>query len=75
VWLGGSRQFLTILRSDNVFQTEDWRSPDHALFHPLKEDLLVNVRKIEQISCGDGQFFVADSSGKYSKTCSGECFC
>ncbi|KAL8605873.1 hypothetical protein ACOMHN_040517 [Nucella lapillus] len=69
---GLSRHFLSIPRSDNVFQTEDWRSGDSALFLPLQEDLMVNVRKVEQVSCTEGQYFVADHSEKYSRSLSGE---
>ncbi|XP_076463299.1 uncharacterized protein LOC143295470 [Babylonia areolata] len=67
-----SRQFLSIPRSEHVFQTEDWRSGDSALFLPLTEDLLVNVRKVEQVSCSEGHYFVADAGGKYSRSLPGK---
>ena len=69
---GGGRHFLAIPRTCHVFQTETWRSADSALFLPLTEDLLVNVRRLEQVSCADGHYFVADDSGKYSRTLAGD---
>ena len=68
----GGRHFLTIPRSTSVFQTEVWHSADSALFLPLTEDLLVNVHKVDQISCTDGHYFVADDSGKYARTLAGD---
>ena len=68
---GEGQHFLTIPRSSSVFQTEVWHTADSALFLPLTEDLLVNVRRVDQISCADGHYFVADDSGKYSRTLAG----
>ena len=42
---GEGQHFLTIPRSSSVFQTEVWHTADSALFLPLTEDLLVNVRR------------------------------
>ncbi|KAK7508352.1 hypothetical protein BaRGS_00000591 [Batillaria attramentaria] len=67
-----SRQFMAIHKSGSVFQTEEWRSADTALFQPVTEDLMVNIRKVDQISCTDGNYFVADCSGKYSRTVQGK---
>ncbi|KAK7099903.1 hypothetical protein V1264_022939 [Littorina saxatilis] len=66
------RQFLHIPHSDKVYQTEEWCTADSALFHPVTDDLMVNVRSVEQISCADGHYFVADHSGKYSRTVTGK---
>lgn len=68
------RKFLFISKKDctSVFQTEEWQSSGSVLFLPLNEDILVNTQNIEQFSCGqEGNFFVADQNGQYSKTITG----
>ncbi|XP_025110430.1 uncharacterized protein LOC112573939 isoform X2 [Pomacea canaliculata] len=67
-----SRQFFTIHKGSGVFDTEEWRSADKTLFRPVSEDMMVGVAKVEQITCQDGSFFVADLSGRYSRTAPGK---
>ncbi|KAK6180075.1 hypothetical protein SNE40_012289 [Patella caerulea] len=66
------RHFLPVRNSTHVFHTEEWKTSGTALFKPLEEDLLINVNKLDQISCVEGNYFVADESGNYSETVLGK---
>ncbi|XP_046568953.1 uncharacterized protein LOC124277345 [Haliotis rubra] len=69
--ISGNNHFFPIRRSNCVFHTEEWNSTGTALFKPLFEDLLINSLKHDQISCGEGDFFIADDQGSYSQTVPG----
>lgn len=70
------QKFLHLLKNDmeSIFQTELWDEASHssALFFPLREDIMVNTRNIEQFSVSDGNYFVAGQDGQYAKTVSGK---
>ena len=57
--------FLRIPAHKNVHETEDWKGQQTTMYTPVKNDIMVNVRNIEQFSFSTGSFFVADENGTY----------
>ncbi|ESP05254.1 hypothetical protein LOTGIDRAFT_227914 [Lottia gigantea] len=66
------RNFVPVKNSSYVYHTENWKTSGTALFTQLTEDLLINVNKLDQISCVEGNYFIADSTGNYSETVLGK---
>lgn len=66
-----SRRFLPINASGSVYQSEDFRSKGETLYTPLKDDVIVNTRNIEQFTFTNGSFFIGDESSRFSRTVQG----
>ncbi|XP_064607150.1 uncharacterized protein LOC135471753 [Liolophura sinensis] len=67
-----SKSFLPLPKCDRIFHTEEWKPRGTTLFLPLLEDILVNLKNLEQISFNRGTYFVADNDGNYSRSIEGE---
>ena len=66
-----SRRFLTIRASGLIFESENFRPKGETLYTPLKEDVIVNTRNIEQFTFTNGSFFIGDESSRFSRTVQG----
>lgn len=66
------RRFLPIRKGDAIYCTEEWKSTGTSLFHPVTQDLFVNLVKYEQFSVSEGNFFVADKMGNYTRSVTGK---
>jgi hypothetical protein len=51
--------------------TTNWKPTGTSLFLPLKGDTFVNLQKYEQITVSDGNYFIADDAGNYSRSVTG----
>lgn len=65
------RGFLAIRHSASVFQTEELKPRGCTLYHPLMNDMMINVLSVDQLSFESGQFFLADAKGYYTGAKSG----
>nr|XP_054920214.1 uncharacterized protein LOC126517480 isoform X3 [Dermacentor andersoni] len=59
------RSFLTIRHNASVFHTEDWKPRGCTMYLPLAQDVMINMRCIDQVSFESDQFFLADGKGNY----------
>lgn len=59
------RGFLAIRHGASVFQTEELKPRGCTLYHPLTNDMMINVLNVDQLSFESGQFFLADAKGLY----------
>ncbi|UYV64745.1 hypothetical protein LAZ67_3001842 [Cordylochernes scorpioides] len=59
------RTFLSIQHNSHTYHTEEWKPRGCTMYLPLREDILINTRNIEQISFEVDQFFLADDKGNY----------
>ncbi|XP_035208781.1 uncharacterized protein LOC118183374 isoform X2 [Stegodyphus dumicola] len=60
-----SKTFLSVRHNNYVYHTEDWKPKGCTMYLPLREDIMINVQNIEQISFESDQFFLADEKGNY----------
>ena len=67
-----SRRFLAIKASGLVYESEDFRSKGETLYTPLKEDVIINTRNIEQFTFTNGSFFIGDESSRFNRTVQGK---
>ena len=65
------RNFIPIAASPATFHTEDVKQRNETMYIPLTDDVLVNVRTIEQISYDAGGFFIGDHKGNYVRNSQG----
>lgn len=70
--LMSGRQFVLLPRNSSTFVTTEWKSTGTSLFLPLKSDTFINLQKFEQITVSDGNYFIADDSGNYSRSVTGK---
>ena len=68
------RNFLPVKGSDNVFQSEVVKPKGETMYRPLTEDLLINMRHIEQVSFGMGVYFIGDLRGNYVRSDRGKTY-
>lgn len=66
------RQFVLLPRNSSTYVTTDWKPTGTSLFLPLKGDTFVNLQKYEQITVSDGNYFIADDAGNYSRSVTGK---
>ena len=66
------RNFLPIKGSASVFQSEVVKPKGETMYRPLTEDLLINMRHIEQVSFGMGVYFIGDHRGNYVRSDQGK---
>ncbi|KAH7970427.1 hypothetical protein HPB49_006752 [Dermacentor silvarum] len=59
------RSFLTIRHNASVFHTEEWKPRGCTMYLPLTQDVMINMRCIDQVSFESDQFFLADGKGNY----------
>lgn len=69
----GCRRFLTIHAGCSIFESEDCRPKGETLYTPLREDVIINTRNIEQFTFVNGSFFIGDESSRFRKTVQGVC--
>ncbi len=62
------RNFLPVKGSDSVFQSEVVKPKGETMYRPMTEDLLINMRHIEQVSFGMGVYFIGDLRGNYVRS-------
>jgi len=67
-----SRRFLPIKASGLVYESEDCRPKGETLYTPLKDDVIVNTRNIEQFTFTNGSFFIGDESSRFNRTVQGK---
>lgn len=70
--LAGCRRFLTIHSGCSIFESEDCRPKGETLYTPLREDVIINTRNIEQFTFVNGSFFIGDESSRFRKTVQGK---
>ena len=70
----GCRRFLTIHASCSIFESEDCRPKGETLYTPLREDVIINTRNIEQFTFANGSFFIGDESSRFRKTVQGKLY-
>ena len=58
--------FLRIPGNGSVFTVENSRDFHAAQYLPINQDLMINMRGIEQLSFNTGVFFTADKNGQYN---------
>ncbi|XP_064477100.1 uncharacterized protein LOC135390990 isoform X1 [Ornithodoros turicata] len=61
-----ARTFLTVRHNSYVFHTEEWKPRGCSMYLPLTQDVMLNMRHIEQVSFENDQFFLADGKGNYA---------
>ncbi|XP_032243132.2 uncharacterized protein LOC116621201 [Nematostella vectensis] len=61
------RRFLPIEAAGDVFESEDYKPKGETLYVPLKNDVLVSMQNIEQVSFSEGSFFIGDDSNRFSR--------
>ena len=69
--LQSSRRFLPIKANGLVYESEDCRPKGETLFTPLKDDVIINTRNIEQFTFTNGSFFIGDESSRFNRTVQG----
>ena len=67
-----SRRFLSIKANGLVYESEDCRPKGETLYTPLKDDVIVNTRNIEQFTFTNGSFFIGDESSRFNRTVQGK---
>lgn len=70
--LQSSRRFLPIKANGLVYESEDCRPKGETLFTPLKDDVIINTRNIEQFTFTNGSFFIGDESSRFNRTVQGK---
>ena len=48
-----------------ILESEEWKDQNTTLYRPLSNDVMINLRSVEQLSFASGTFFVADEHGVY----------
>lgn len=66
-----SRRFLPVAASEHVFQSEDCKPKGETLYVPLRDDTLLNLQNIEQITVTKGSFFLGDETSRFNRTAEG----
>ena len=66
------RHVVLLSRNSSTFLPTESKETASSLFLPLKADTFVNLQKYEQITVNDGNFFIADESGNYSRSVKGK---
>ena len=69
------RRFFTICASGRVYDSEDFQPKGETLYTPLKEEVIVNTRNIEQFTFTNGSFFIGDESSRFNRTVQGKFSC
>ena len=62
------RNFVNIPGRAMVYQTEDYNAKSNALYLPITQDIMLNMRNIEQVTFGHGRHFVSNEDGNYDCT-------
>ncbi|XP_022087893.1 uncharacterized protein LOC110977777 [Acanthaster planci] len=62
------RNFLPVKGSANVFQSELVKPKGETMYRPLTDDVLINMRHIEQVSFESGMYFIGDHRGNYVRS-------
>ena len=70
--LQSSRRFLPIKANGLVYESEECRAKGETLYTPLKDDVVVNTRNIEQFTFTNGSFFIGDESSRFNRTVQGK---
>ena len=65
--------FLRLPGNGFVFSSENFPDYKNALYVPIKQDLMINLRGMEQLSFDTGVFFTADDSQQYDSKKEGKC--
>ncbi|CAH1775702.1 unnamed protein product [Owenia fusiformis] len=68
VYVKQGRNFLTILGNSHTFLSEQWKPDLCTLYKPLTEDIMINMRNIEQVTFSTGSHFLADVGGSYDRS-------
>ena len=75
VQIARSREvFLRVPGCNHVFNSEDYKtgSRQSTLYLPVRDDLMINLTNIEQISFSSGSSFLADDDGIYCRSAEGK---
>ncbi|XP_038048580.1 uncharacterized protein LOC119722498 [Patiria miniata] len=62
------RNFLPVKGSASVFQSEVVKPKGETMYRPLMDDVLINMRHIEQVSFESGMHFIGDHRGNYVRS-------
>ncbi|XP_070562451.1 uncharacterized protein [Ptychodera flava] len=65
------RKFIPLRGGSTIFQSEDIKG-EETLFLPFREDILLNMDSVDQISFSSGTYFIGSDAGTYLKSASGE---
>lgn len=73
-WMSTShspKNFLLISANGLVYESEDFLPKGETLYKPLKEEVIINTRNIEQFTFTNGSFFIGDESSRFNRTVQG----
>ena len=67
------RTFLPLRSNPHIFYCDECTAARSPVYRPLVEDIMINVRKYDQISfLTAGVYFIADTTGDYAGNRNGE---
>ncbi|EDV23331.1 hypothetical protein TrispH2_001386 [Trichoplax sp. H2] len=67
-----SRWFIWIESCNGVFESEVYSQRNETLYIPVRDDVLINLKNIEQISFGSGTYFIGDMQARFTDTAQGK---
>ena len=69
-----SKKFLHLEQNNGVYQTSELKASKDGdtIYSPLRGDVFVNMERADEITFGEGTFFVGDENGRYSRSVTGK---
>ena len=69
-----SKKFLHLEQNNGIYQTSELKpSKDgDTIYSPLRGDVFVNMERADEITFGEGTFFIGDENGHYSRSVTGK---
>lgn len=67
-----SRWFILIEACKGIYESEVYSQRDETLYIPIRCNVLINMKNIEQITFGSGNYFIGDLEGHFTGTVQGK---
>ena len=67
-----SRWFILIESGKGIYESEVYSQRDETLYIPIRYNVLINMKNIEQITFGSGTYFIGDLQGRFTDTVPGK---